>query len=209
MSVALAGAALVGATVQVFQLKKETIEKKNDEHINSQEYKLFRDSFFNALKLSSINDISDIKNIYIGSGISKLNKKEFDITHLLRIFIVDILSGRYKAEENEIKNLKSKITAFINKFEESLPYEDLPQTERIILTDIETFLELDNKESVKRKIGELTRIIKTREEYLNKLERSNKNSNKVAVIGIVLTVVFGFLPFVLPFLQKWMDSKIL
>lgn len=197
-----AGAALVGASVQFFQLKKETKDENNDEIINSQEYKLFRDSIFNALKLSSINDITDIKNIYLGSGISKLNKKDYDITHLLRIFIVDLLSGRFKAEECEINNWKSKITAFIHRFEESLPYEDLPQTERSILTDIDSFLELDNKESVKRKISELARIIKTREEYLNKLERSNKNSNKVAVIGIVLTVVFGFLPFVLPFLQK-------
>lgn len=202
----MAGTSLIVAAYQVLQLKIETKDKNINNETESIEYERFSEALFKGLKLSSINDINDIRNIYIGSGISKLNKHDYEIDNLLRIFIVDLYTGRYTSEEEEINALKNKITDLINKFEESLPYEDLPQTERSILTDINSFLVSDNRESAKRKIDELAGIIKTREEHLNKLEKSNKNSNKVAVIGIVLTVVFGFLPFIATWIPKWLSS---
>ncbi len=203
----MAFVSVVGATYQTLQLNKEAKDENiNNETSKSIEYQRFGEALFYGLKLSSINDVNDIRNIYIGSGISKLNKENYDITNLLRIFIVDLYTGRYKAEEKDINTLMNKIKELIHKFEESLPYENLPHIERSILTDITSFLDSDNKESVKRKVDELAGILKTREEHLNKLEKSNKNSNKVAVIGIVLTIVFGFLPFIMSWIPKWLSS---
>lgn len=174
------------------------IEDKNKKRIAQ-----FESALLNALKISSIDDIKDVQNLYIGIGITNdINKQEYAITNLLREFLVNLISNKFEASEQQIRDWKSKITEIISEYEELLPNEELPQPEKSIINDVDSYLELKDFDSAKRKLGELSGIIKTRKDHLNKLEKSNKISNFVAIVGIVLTIVFGTLSIVLPFIIK-------
>lgn len=198
-----AAISLISSSLLTYKLKGAKVEDKHEKIKSNESFKLFENSLYNGLKLSTINNINDVKNVYVGSGYSsKTDDQEYAITKLLKIFIVDLLSEKFEANQQEINEWKNKITDFIVKFEEISPYEDLPLYEKNILNDIDSYIELNDKVAINRKIGELAGVIKTRQEHLNKLENSSKTSNTVAVIGIALTIVFGLLPFILPLLRS-------
>lgn len=197
--------ASVAASLLTSMLKKEVNESSSKSDLKSTvEYQNFKNSIAKYLKNTDLFDLNVINNIYIGSGIHNLYRKDTNISDLLKIYIVDLYNESSQLKENEIDSLVLKITKIISEIDKTVPFDDLPLTEKTLLIDINSFLENDDKESVKRKVDELAVSIKTREEHLKKLENTNKNSNKVAVIGIILTIVFGFMPFITSFVQKWM-----
>lgn len=196
-------AAVLASSVLTYTLKNTSLKDKVEGIKSNESLKLFGETLYNGLKLSIIKDINDVKNIYVGSGYSsKTDNQEHAITMVLQLFLFDLLSEKYEANEEEINEWKNKVTEFINKFEDISPYEELPQYDRSILNDIDSFIELNDKFAIKRKMGELAGVMKTRQDHLNKLENSSKISNAVAVIGIVLTIVFGLLPIILPLLRN-------
>lgn len=187
-------AAAAGLAVTALTKTMRGIEDKNKKKIVG-----FEMTLLNSLKIDSIIHIKDIQNLYLGLGITnELNRQEYSITTLLRGFLVNLLSGKFEATEHQVVDWKNKITEIINKIEELLPNEELPQPEKSILNDIDSYLELNDLMSIKRKLGELSGIIKTRKDHLIKLEKSNKISNIVAVVGIILTIIFGVLSIILP-----------
>ena len=197
--------ASVAASLLTSMLKKEVNESSSKSDLKSTvEYQNFKNSIAKYLKNTDLFDLNVINNIYIGSGIHNLYRKDTNISDLLKIYIVDLYNESSQLKENEIDSLVLIITKIISEIDKTVPFDDLPLTEKTLLIDINSFLENDDKESVKRKVDELAVSIKTREEHLKKLENTNKNSNKVAVIGIILTIVFGFMPFITAFVQKWM-----
>ncbi|MCI3918978.1 hypothetical protein MO973_01885 [Paenibacillus sp. TRM 82003] len=190
----------MAASLAITALTK-TLRRVEDS--NTKRAALFEEALLKALKLDSIRDIIDINNLYIGVGITnEMSKQEYALTSLLRAFLVKLLSGKFEASAQETLEWKNKITEIILKYEEISPNEELPQPEKSILNDLSSYLDLNDHVSAKRKLAELNGIIKTRKDHLNKLEKSNKISNIVAVIGIILTIVFGILSIVLPFLIK-------
>ena len=96
-------------------------------------------------------------------------------------------------EDKMLIEWKEKISSFIQKIEEVSPYSDLPDIERSILTDISTYLENNDKDAVERKLSELASIIQARNDDLNKIRSTNKWAVPLAVVGMILTVVFGLL----------------
>ncbi|MDQ4681249.1 hypothetical protein, partial [Stenotrophomonas maltophilia group sp. RNC7] len=75
------------------------IEDKNKKRIAQ-----FESALLNALKISSIDDIKDVQNLYIGIGITNdINKQEYAITNLLREFLVNLISNKFEASEQQIR----------------------------------------------------------------------------------------------------------
>ncbi len=161
-----------------------------------------RDKFFNTLldglKLDLVKSSDDLVNIY--KGVTNLSGENlsyrYGLNTWLRQFLVEIINEQSVLElsTEDIHKFKSKICEFIKNNDEISPFSDLPETERSILNDIGAFLANNDSDSIKRKIKELGSIIQTRYEEHKKLERNNKWSIPLAVIGLILSLVLGIIP---------------
>lgn len=153
-----------------------------------------------GLKTGSITTIDDVVNIY--KGVAGLSSEDlsyrYNLSKVLREFLVDLLSKNKSVinsdlEDNIIRDWKEKLSDFIQKNEAISPYADLPAAERNILSDISSFLKKEDTESVKRKTLELAGMIQARNDDLNRIRNINRWAVPLSAIGLILTIIFGFL----------------
>jgi hypothetical protein len=157
----------------------------------------FIETFIKGVSDNTIENSEDLLNVY--SGITNLSTEDLtnkqDLNKWLREILAKIVNkevGKDFTAEQTI-SIKNKITEFINRNEKANPFTDLPDTERNIINDISTYNKVGDKDSVDRKINELSSVIITRHEQQRKIESLNKWSIPLAVIGLILTIIFGIL----------------
>lgn len=157
--------------------------------------KRFNTILVNGLRLSTINSLNDVVNIYVNIFRPGTENPRVGLNGVLQQFLVKLLENdlNQQIENDEIIEWKKIITEYICKNEEVSPYFDLPDAERTILNDMASFLDKNNNNEVQRKMKELAGIIKTKQDHLLRIEKTNKWSFPLAIIGIVLTLVFGVL----------------
>ena len=155
--------------------------------------KVFINTFIKGISDNTIANSTDLLNIY--SGITKLSPEDLtnrqDLNKGLRETLARLINkevGQDLAQDKVIE-IKDKITNFIKENETTNPYADLPDTERNILNDLSAFNKLGDQNSINRKLGELSSVI----EQQKKIENLNKWSIPLAIIGMVLTIIFGVL----------------
>lgn len=156
--------------------------------------KCFYNSLIKGFTLNTIHTIEDVNNIYRGININKLENKKYmyDLSTLLRKFLVELHSKKYESLKIEqIHEWKEKIDNFIRHNEQLSPFSELPEAEKGMINDILNFAENKENEEIKRKIKELSRLIQVRREEIDKIERSNKWSMPMGIVGIILTIIFG------------------
>lgn len=156
--------------------------------------KCFYNSLIKGFTLNTIHTIEDVNNIYRGININKLENKKYmyDLSTLLRRFLVELHSKKYESLKIEqIQEWKEKIDNFIRHNEQLSPFSELPEAEKGMINDILSFAENKENEEIKRKIKELSRLIQVRKEEIDKIERSNKWSMPMGIVGIILTIIFG------------------
>ncbi|QFQ28488.1 hypothetical protein [Bacillus thuringiensis] len=156
--------------------------------------KCFYNSLIKGFTLNTIHTIEDVNNIYRGININKLENKKYmyDLSTLLRKFLVELHSKKYEGLKIEqIHEWKEKIDNFIRHNEQLSPFSELPEAEKGMINDILSFAENKENEEIKRKIKELSRLIQVRKEEIDKIERSNKWSMPMGIVGIILTIIFG------------------
>lgn len=176
----------------VFKKKESEVSKKV---INKKEK--FFESLFQGLKSNIINSISDIENIY--QGITNLSSEssnyDYSMLQWLKEFLVKVMLKDFDEDlSNDTYNeLKDKTTIFIKEYEESSPFSNLPEREKNLFNDLLLYLNSDkiNNEHVKTKLKELNSIFQTKANTLDKLERINKWSVPLSIIGLILTILFG------------------
>jgi hypothetical protein len=96
-------------------------------------------------------------------------------------------------KSDSAKAVKEKITAILNTIEQEDPFSDLPAAERNLLLDVQQMIDLSDGASAKRKLRGLAGLIEARQDALDRLQSSNRWSIPLAVVGMVLTLVFGFI----------------
>ncbi|EDZ49324.1 hypothetical protein [Bacillus cereus] len=156
--------------------------------------KCFYNSLIKGFTLNTIHTIEDVNNIYRGININKLENKKYmyDLSTLLRRFLVELHSKKYEnLKIEQIHEWKEKIDNFIRHNEQLSPFSELPEAEKGMINDILSFAENKENEEIKRKIKELSRLIQVRKEEIDKIERSNKWSMPMGIVGIILTIIFG------------------
>lgn len=166
-------------------VSKKTIEAK------TKFYKTLSIGFENE----TIKTIEDINNIYEGIGgliFDNPRHHRDNLNKWLKEYLVELISNGATDNINVLE-WHRKISEFIVKIEEESPYSDLSDIERSILTDISTYLENGNNEDIKRKLSELSGVIQTRNNDFNKIQNINRWSVPLALIGTVLTLLFGLL----------------
>ncbi|PFJ07589.1 hypothetical protein COI88_02055 [Bacillus cereus] len=165
-----------------------------DTKIKDKEVDKFSNVLLQGLRLGTINNLDDVYNIYKGVNDFELVNENYrySLNKSLRKFLVKIQTEEFKEiKEEQIKEWKNKVDEFIKKNEELSPFSELPQAEKNIMNDILAYLDKSDNDSVRRKIMELSNSIQIRKEQIDKIDKQNKWSVPLAVIGLVLTIFFG------------------
>jgi len=145
-----------------------------------------------GLRSGAVATVEDVVNIY--KGIHGLGGEDQSyragLTHDLREYLVSVVSEKDRKGE-AAKATKEKVTAIINAIEQEDPFSDLPAAERDMLMDVQRLLDQGDAKTAKRKLRDLAGLIEVRQEALEKLQASNRWSVPLAVVGMILTVIFG------------------
>lgn len=151
----------------------------------------FHRAFKNALFNGSIESLPDVKNladgIYNANSTVDREAGQNDIAFLLRRSLA-LFNEEADTEALKYKGLISKL---IRECEILSPYADLPAEERGIFTDIAAYLRTGSVDDVHRKLTGLVDIIKIKRDQFDKLEKQSKWANPLALLGILVSVVFG------------------
>lgn len=183
-------AAIVSAVFSSYFMIKSNREHKRIE----KEVDKFSNVLLQGLRLGTINNLNDVYNIYKGINDYELVNENYrySLNKSLRKFLVKIQTEKLEGiKEEQIKEWKNKVDEFIKKNEELSPFAELPQAERNIMNDILAYLDKNDTDSIRRKIMELSNSIQIRKEQIDKIDKQNKWSVPLAVIGLVLTIFFG------------------
>jgi hypothetical protein len=190
IAVSAAVAAIAAYAVAVSKMLNRISERRETEE------KRFIKALSSGIKSKVVTEFSDIENIYKGvrssPGDNEVNRAR--LAKWLRKYLLQLFEQ--DADEKNIESLKmikQEITAYIKQVEKTSPHVGLPDLERSIVRDIETYLGMDKKDGVERKLDELVTAIQVREESFRKLETTNKWAVPLSIVGLVLTVVFGLI----------------
>lgn len=157
--------------------------------------KIFIETIIKGLESSVVNSLDDIINIYKGVYRTTSEDYRYGLNNLLRAVFVEIVSENLSSEkeQNQIIEWKEFISQAIKKNEEVSPFSELPDIERNLLNDILTFIKAKDIGSAQNKLKELAGVIQANIAHQLKLEKNNKWSIPIAIIGVILTLVFGAL----------------
>jgi hypothetical protein len=159
--------------------------------------RIFYKTLVEGLRNNSLTVLDDIINIY--KGITDRSSQDLSykvpLCKRLREFLVELVSKKLDStiKDEQIASWKQKISGFIKEIEQGAPYDDLPIIEKNILDDMAMFIENNNKESIKNKLIELSGTIRARNDEFIKAQRINRWSLPLAIIGLILTIIFGFM----------------
>lgn len=175
----------------------------------------FYKALISGLKRETISSLEDVENIYKGiNGLGADNAFRAELSTWLREFLVYVIAENHGAptyyylklykliqdEELPVENsdkYKELITKILRENENISPFADLPEAERGILSDVVELAKSNNTDRMLSKLHELSSIIKTKHTAMEKIETSNHWAVPLAVAGVVFTIIFGALPFLL------------
>jgi hypothetical protein len=160
-----------------------------------------KENFFKVLlkgiENGTVNNHKGLINIYKGS--TNLSTEDlsyrYGLNKWLRELLTKVIGENSEMEFNKEKTQETvvQLTEFIDNNEEISPFSDLPDSERNMLSDLMAFIKNDDKNSANRKIKELGNVIQTRTEEQKKIEGQNKWAIPLAIVGVILTVIFGII----------------
>lgn len=155
----------------------------------------FFKAVYNAYKEGTLNENEDLVNIYKGiNGEGEESEIIAGINKYLRLFLIEIrtYTGAYRFDEKtNIQTLVNFINSVIRANEANQPFSDVPALERNILKDTTKFISLGEKGSAVEKLIDLGALIQARQDSLEKVQKANKWAVPLAVVGLILTIIFG------------------
>lgn len=159
----------------------------------------FTITLFKLLEAGTLNSINDIENIYKESTKSNTVDKNF-LNRYLRFSLISLYNQKFFTEHKIIPFDKEKLikwhsllSDYILILDQESPFNALPNPERTLLTDLQSFIEKNDIDSGKRKLIEISNAIATRDDAMAKLISTTKWSVPVSIFGVVLTILFGIL----------------
>ena len=147
----------------------------------------------------TITGFSDIQNLYkavrnINANDDELNKAR--LARWLRSYLLGIVEDSNSNNSESANQIKIKISAFVQKAEMESPHAGLPDLERSIIRDMDSYIQSSNADGARRKLDEMATAIQIREESVTRLQGITKWSVPLSVIGLILTILFGVMSIV-------------
>lgn len=152
-----------------------------------------RNTISSGLVNGQIDNVEDLVNVYRGvtnSGDDDISYKA-GVSRILRRLLA-ALAADPESKQPE-RQLKIKIKELLKQIETETPFADVPTAERNLIIDARTLIESNEPRAAIQKVGDLAVLIEARQEAYVKLQAANKWSVPLAIIGLVLSVVFGVL----------------
>ena len=147
-----------------------------------------------SLQKELLHSVSDVDMLY--KGVHGLSTR--DITYRtglakhLRQFVVKMHLGKTQIKDTKkIITLNGQLKKYIEQLEKIEPFIGLPKVERLLMESLLKMIELGDDEETVKKINELSKYIEVKNNLLNSLEKTNKWSKPLAIIGVILTIIFG------------------
>jgi hypothetical protein len=154
----------------------------------------FKQAMRNGLRKNLLNSLEDVYNVYRATviGTPSDSQQRVGLSRRLRELLTELLADD-QTEIVVLSEWKQRLATWIDQIERRSPFEEVPAAERALLEDIGIFIEANDKAAAKRKVSELSASIRSRADEMRRVERLNKGATTLSVVGLVLTVVFGFL----------------
>lgn len=182
-TVVVAVAAYVFAAQYFLRISRERRNKRQE---------ALHNAISRGLLNGALETVEDFVNVY--KGVHGLSAD--DITYRaglgrnLREYLVRLVSDD-KMEAKDVRLLKEKINVILKQIEAEAPFADLPAAERNLIIDVQKFVGSGDVHSANQKLQDLAGLVEVRQDALERLQASNKWSIPLAIIGLVLTVIFG------------------
>lgn len=155
-----------------------------------------REKFFRALDkkfdLQLIRDRNDI--LVLINSIARENEREYSLAPLLEDYAKHLVT--YASEETDLDKLQLRYETVKKILEEETkekPFADVPDQERRLFRSIDDAISNDDKQSLKFNIHELSTLVSARNRTYLRTNRLNRWSVPLAIIGLVTTIIFGYL----------------
>jgi len=159
----------------------------------------FYETLTQGLKDGLVNSLDDFVNLYKGvhGMASDDTSYRSGLVRRLRSYMVTLIARKTTITEAvEIGKIKDKLSQIIQDIEKNEPFVSLPNAERTLLTDVCRMIKGGDQGGAIQKMEDLAGLIEARQDSVDRLERSNKWAIPLAVIGLILTVVFGVISIV-------------
>ena len=155
----------------------------------------FREALRNGFQNHAIESLEDLVNVYKGiHGLPGEDQSyKSDLARHLRKQIASLASGNIAIKATEVTPLKQRLTEYLRQIEAENPFASLPSAERTVLEDIRVMIKSQSVDGALRKLEDLGGLIQVRQESIDKLTSINRWSTPLAVIGVVLTIIFGII----------------
>ncbi len=144
-----------------------------------------------GLTNGQVEDVDDLVNLYRGI----VNGPDDEVAYKVRISralrkILVVLAADKNSATTEVE-LRTKIKSLLAKLEQDAPFSGVPTAERNLIIDAQEFVDKAEPNAAKQKINDLAGMIEARQEAYDRLQSANRWAVPLAVIGLVLTIVFG------------------
>lgn len=153
-----------------------------------------RRKFFQVLKkglgLGAINSVNDVNNLVEGIYGQNGGTQGQDYPGMLFLLRKALVNAYDNGDESLLKH-KDLLSKLIAECETNKPYSDLPSEEKNIFIDAEAHLQSNNTDHVHQKLVELAARFRVLKQTIEKQDKNGKLSNVLAVVGIVLSIIFG------------------
>lgn len=136
-------------------------------------------------------DIEFLK--YIKSSVEREFDTNIVVSHLLEDFLVDKLQSSSEIGGDKNKNI-DELKSLIESESQIKPFDSLPSEERRLLKGLRDSIDNNvSPESTYYFIDELSTVLSIRNSEYEKSRQTNRWSVPLAVIGLLLTIVFGLM----------------
>lgn len=162
-------------------------------HRRSEYFDRFSKALVRGIDTGKIKDVEDCLDIAKGI-VERYEDAELRprVIKWLHQFIVRIVSDQVSFSPSTKSNdAKSLVTSFIRELEKTDPFSQLPSAERGVVSDILRSISTNDLTLADSKTRDLAHLIEARAEHVSKLEKTNKYSMPLAIVGLLLTIIFG------------------
>jgi hypothetical protein len=163
--------------------------------VKTKRFEYFKTTLTRGIDTKKITTLKDCVDVVKGiTGTLEEDGAKSILAAWLPRYLVRLISEQVTFTQPVKSNdAKEIVSGFIRELEVSDPFAQLPSAERGVINDIHRAVESDNKMLAEAKIKDLASLVEARIEDQNKIQRINKYSTPLAIVGVILTVLFGII----------------
>jgi hypothetical protein len=154
------------------------------------------EKFFKTLDkkfdMALVNDRSDI--IILRDSIAREVDATYSLAPLLEDYLKYLIVSAPDGQDNtRIKARYDLVKAIVDEETKEKPFADMPEEERRLLRSLKDAVDHNDKQSITFNLDELSSLISARGRVFSRVNKLNRWSIPLAIIGLVTTILFGIM----------------